>query len=95
MVRGPKRSAGVCTSYNDYDLIDTRAALAQRGRFNEPEKLGLHVARSGDYLGNKSDSFHQAATNALAQSTGRGGRYYPEGPDMPHPSIKPRGPRPY
>ncbi len=97
MKGGPKRSAGVCTYYSDYDLIDTRAAQAQRGRFKEPEKLGLHIARTGEYLGNQSDGFREPFTsNELTQNAnGKRGRNHPDGPDIPHPELKRRAPRPY
>lgn len=89
---GPRRSAGIPQSYEDWNLLDDRTYQALTGRFKDASKLGIQISHQGDYLG--KHHFDTEMTNALSSVNGSG-RYAPKGPDIPHPSVKPRGPRPY
>ncbi len=83
MLRGPKRSAGICQSYNDFDLLDTRGYQARTSGLKGNE-LNFTLLKQGDLMRGSELQYSVDRTHEHSPHNSNGRR----GPDAPHPRQK-------
>lgn len=85
MNRAPKRSAGVCQNYNDFDLIDTLAYQARTTGLKGNE-LNFVLLKQGDLV--RGSEFQNGLDRTHEYNPNNDGRRVHRGPDAPRPRQK-------